>query len=189
MAFDPDRSRFYAIETNTIEAFDSPSGDRVGNPFISASTGSCVLSTPKGVAYGTGGRLFVVGTGNDDLDVYDVSGMTPSCVTANTSFGNLDPVAVLLHSDGKLYVATQGDDRIYSFNGDGTGAPVQFWTTNLALVSNPTALLEMPDGSLLVASDLTNSIVRVATDGSYSGTFIKDAFSGAVSQMVYLSGL
>lgn len=186
MALDRDNGRYYAIETNTIESFEL-SGNRVGNPYIAATLGSCTLATTRGMAYADG-RLFTVATGNDDLNVYDVTSFPATCVSANTSFGNVDPVAVLAHSNGLLYVATQQDDRIYSFSGDGTGPPTILWNTNLTYISNPTALLEMPDGTLLVASDLTNSVVRIDTDGNFIGTHIRDAFTGAVTQILLLEG-
>ncbi len=187
MAFDDDRSRYFAIETNTIEAFDR-SGERVGAPYIAATVGSCVLTTPRGLTYAGGGLLISTATGNDDINVYDVSESVPTCVRANTTFGNVDPTAVLAHSNGLLYVATQGDDRVYSFSGDGSGTGTVVWGTNTAVLGNPTALLEMPDGALLVASDLTNSVVRLDTDGNYQGTFLRDAFTGAVTQMLLIDG-
>lgn len=189
LAFDARNNRYLAVEGNTIEAF-STSGDRIGSPFINTTTGPCTLSVPRGLASTSEGRLSTVATGNDDLNTYDISGGTVTCLNANTTFGNIDPVAVLAHSNGLLYVATQGDDRVYSFAGDGTGAATVVWNTNLTHINNPTALLELPDGSILVASDLTNSIARINPDGTLfsATTFIRDAFSGSVTQMLLLDG-
>jgi glucose/arabinose dehydrogenase len=98
-------------------------------------------------------------------------------------------VAVLAHSDGFLYVATQGDDRIYRFAGNGVGAGTVIFN-NTGIISDPTALLEMPDGTILVASDATNSLVRITTAGALVGmtSFASDIFTNRVSDMIILPG-
>ncbi len=189
--FDIDRHPDYGIfvlETNTIEAFDNQTGERRLNPFIPATVGACVLNTPRGMAFNQQGQLVVVNTGNDDINVYDVSDPNgPVCVRANTSMGNFDPVTVLAHSDGFLYVGTQGNDRIYQFNGDGSGTGTVIFN-NIAQINNPTAIAEMPDGSLLVASDGTNTVVNISTAGVVLTTtnFIFDAFSNSISDIIIL---
>jgi hypothetical protein len=177
----------FMIESNNIEAFDF-NGVRSGNPRINTTTGACVLSTPRGMTFNQQGQLIVVNTGNDDILVYDVSDPTAAtCVRANQTFGNIDPVAVLAHSDGFLYVATQGDDRIYRFAGDASGTGTVIYN-NLPIVNNPTALAEMPDGTILVASDGTNSIVHMTTAGDLVGitSFIQDSFTNSVSSILIL---
>lgn len=180
----------FVIESNAIESFDD-FGQRINAPRIPTTVGGCVLAIPRGMTFNSAGNLIVVGTGNDDLLVYDVTNpATTVCVRANTSFaGTVDPVAVLAHSDGFLYVATQGDDRIYRFNGDGSGVPTVVFNS-AAFVLNPTALVEMPDGSLLVASDGTNTIVNITTDGQLIGSnyLINDAFTNSISDMIILQG-
>ncbi|NJM10322.1 MAG: hypothetical protein HC883_05545 [Bdellovibrionaceae bacterium] len=143
LAYDSKAGIYYAAEGNTIEAFTAE-GVRSGNPYINTPLGSCALNVVRGLAVTSDQRLFVVGTGNDDLNVYDVSTSTAACLTANTTFGNIDPVAVIVHSNGLVYVATQGDDRVYSFANDGSGAGTVVWDTDLLTISNPTALLELP---------------------------------------------
>lgn len=177
----------FVIETATIESF-TDDGSRIGNPRISAAVGTCTLVTPRGMAITSQGYLAVVDTGNDDLLIYDVSQATSTtCVRANTTFGNIDPTAVLAHSDGYLYVATQGDDRIYRFNGDGSGAATVVYN-NILYINNPSAMVEMPDGTILVASDGTNNVVRIRTDGTYVGStpFIFDVYSNSISDMIIL---
>lgn len=178
----------FVIETNVIESFDDL-GQRISAPRIGTTIGSCTLATPRGMTFNADGNLVVVGTGNDDILVYDVTDpANTTCVRANTTFaGAVDPVAVLAHSDGFLYVATQGDDRIYRFNGDGSGtATVVF--NNILFVSNPTALVEMPDGSLLVASDGTNTLVNISTSGVLIGTnyLVSDVYTNSISDMIIL---
>ncbi|NJL24552.1 MAG: hypothetical protein HC902_04875 [Calothrix sp. SM1_5_4] len=190
MAYDPLTQVYMAVEGNTIEGFNR-AGTRLGNPFINTTVGACVLATTRGVAVTNDSRLLAVGTGNDRLLVYDVSNPnSPTCVSSSTALNAFDPIAVLPHSNGLIYVATQANDRIYSFPSDASGAGTVVWDTNLTYVNNPTALLEMPDGTILVASDGTNSIERITTDGTLvgSGSFIKDGFTGLVHQMLLVGG-
>lgn len=178
----------FVIETNTIEAFDLETGRRRLNPYIPATVGSCVLNTPRAMAFNQEGHLVVVNTGNDDINVYDVSDPSgPTCVRVNTTMGNFDPVTVLAHSDGFLYVGTLQNDRIYRFNGDASGAGTVIFDV-ISQVNNPTALAEMPDGSLLVASDGTNSIVNMSTEGEIlsNTNFITDVYTNSVSDIIIL---
>ncbi len=189
MTFDPIGRRYYAIEGNFIEGF-SREGLRIGNPIINTTVGACVLNVPRGVFATNDGRLLSVGTGNDRLSIYNISTTTPTCVSTNTSLGAFDPFAIIQHSNGLLYYVDQGNDRVNSLPASGVGAPTIVWATDLTTINNPTAILELPDGTLLVASDLTNSIERITTDGVRVGStpFIRDAFTGAVSQMMLIGG-
>lgn len=187
LAYDQAVGRIYAIEGNFIEAF-SANGTRVGNPYIATTVGGCTLSTSRSLVATSDQRLIVTGTGNDLVLIYDVSGATPTCLTSNTSLNGLNPIGMILHSDGNIYVSTQQDDRVYSLAGDGSGGATIVWATNLGVISNPTELLELPDGSLLVASDGTNSIERIDTSGNQVGStsFIRNGFTGLVTQMLLI---
>jgi len=179
----------FVIATDTIESFDD-NGNRIGAPRIPTTVGGCTLATPRGMAFLSSGYLAVVSTGNDSLNIYDISDpINPLCIASNTTLGNVDPVAVIAHSDGFLYVATQGDDRIYRFAGTGVGAATVVFN-NQGIIDNPTALVEMPDGSILVASDATDSLVRITTAGALVGltNFISDMFTNSVSDMIILPG-
>jgi 6-phosphogluconolactonase (cycloisomerase 2 family) len=178
----------FVVETNTIESFDIFTGERIGNPRIAATVGSCTLNVPRGMVFNSAGLMFVVNTGNDDINVYDVTEPNnPLCVRANTTMANIDPVAILAHSNGFLYVGTQGDDRIYRFAGDGSGAGTVIFNNNTVIL-DPTAMVEMPDGSILVASDGTGSMVNIRTDGTLVGStdFIRDTFTNSVSSIMIL---
>ncbi len=189
LAYDGINQRYYGIEGNFIEGF-SKAGLRLGNPIINTTVGACVLNTPRGMFATNDARLLVVGTGNDRLNVYNVSTTTPTCVSTNTSMGANDPMAIIQHSDGKLYYVDQVLDRVSSLPSNGVGTPAVVYATDVTVINNPTALMEMPDGTLLVASDTTNSIERITTAGLRVGStsFIRDAFSGLVSQMILIGG-
>lgn len=180
----------FAIESNVIESFQISSGARVGNPRIATTVGGCTLSTPRGITVNGSNYIVTVGTGNDDLNVYDVSNSaSTTCITANTSMGNINPTAVTYHSNGNLYVATQGDDSIYQFSGDGSGTGTAIFN-NTTYVNNPTAILEMSDGSILVASDATNDIVRMDTSGNLVAPvpFMENSFTQLVYSMILMPG-
>lgn len=186
--------RYYAVEGNTIEAFTKAgvrlAGPGVGTPYINTPLGGCAISTARGVAATADGRLLVASSANNDINVYDVKSAPATCVSSNTTMGATTPVALIIHSNGLVYVATQGDDRVYSFPNNVVGAGTVVWATNLTYINNPTALLEMPDGTVLVASDGTNSIERITTGGQIVGgtSFIRDGFTGLVTQMMLIGG-
>lgn len=179
----------FFTESNTIESF-SADGARIANPRIPTTVGSCVLSAPRSMSETIDGYLAVVGTGNDDLNIYDVSDRSSTtCILSNQTMGNLNPTAIITHSSGFLYVATQGDDAIYRFAADGSGAGTLIFNPGTATLNNPTALLELPDQSILIASDGTNDIIRISADGALlNAPFIKSAFTGQVGQMALIGG-
>ncbi len=175
----------FIIEGTNIESFDS-AGIRIGNPRIGTTVGACVMNVNvKGMAINSSGTLIVGSQGNDDLLFYDVSNpASPTCLASNQTLGNVDPVAVVAHSNGFVYVAqTSGTDDILQFNGDGSGSSTSIFT-NLTVIANPTAMVELPDGTLLVASDTTNNIVRIDTAGNVlNNPYIQDAFTGFVQSI------
>ncbi|NCN39702.1 hypothetical protein GW916_00475 [bacterium] len=183
---DEERSRYYVIETNNIEAFNF-NGLRLGNPYIPTTLGACVISGPRSLTMTKSGYLAVANYTNNDITVYDVSGASPTCVNSYTGYGNDRPTAIVGHSDGFLYIGFTTNDRIDRLAEDGSGIPTTI-TNDLAYVNNPTALLEMPDGSLLIASDGIDGISRIDTSGNpvEGGIFIKDALTGLVTQMSFL---
>ncbi|MEM7646793.1 MAG: hypothetical protein AAF203_07790, partial [Pseudomonadota bacterium] len=139
----------YVVESNRIEVFDS-TGVRLGSSLIDTTTGGCTLSNPRGMTLNASGQLVVVNQGGaDNVLTYDISGTTATCVSS-VAFGN-NPYGILLHSDGNLYITTQGDDRIYRADPDGSNA-VAIWSTDTTLINNPTGIVELENGDLLIAS-------------------------------------
>ncbi|HAG91352.1 MAG TPA: hypothetical protein DCL41_05745 [Bdellovibrionales bacterium] len=183
------RSRYYVIESNGIESFDF-NGNRVGNPYIGTTVGSCVLSGPRSLTMTSSGDLAVASYTNNDISVYDVSGDTPTCKNSYTGYGNDRPTAIVGHSDGYLYIGFTTNDRIDRLPEDGSGTPETIYT-DTAYVNNPTAMLEMPDGTLLIASDGVDAVVQMDTSGNLinGGIFMKDPFTAAVTQMTFVEGV
>jgi hypothetical protein len=125
--------------------------------------------------------------GTDQIVTLDVSDNQVSCLSS-VNFGN-NPYDVVLHSDSHLYVVTQNDDRVYQADSDGSNATV-IWDTDLTIIRDPTAIVELPNGNLLVASSFTDSIEQIQTDGTRVGTspFIMDSFSVNVQDMIIVYG-
>ncbi|MGE4131569.1 MAG: hypothetical protein AB7F86_08005 [Bdellovibrionales bacterium] len=180
----------FVIETARIESFNS-AGDRIGNPRINTPVGSCVLSgTVRGMDVTLNDVVVVASQGNDAINFYDVSDpANTTCLAANTSMGNTNPIAVVAHSDGFVYVATtNGTDSILQFAGDGSGSGTTIYSATTAW--NPTAMIEMPDGSLIVGSDGSNNIIRMDTSGNVlSDPFIQNGFASYVQDMMILDGI
>ncbi|MGE3972888.1 MAG: hypothetical protein AB7F59_00025 [Bdellovibrionales bacterium] len=189
----------YVIETNTIERFLA-SGERAqqssATPYIAATLGTCVLSTPRGMAIApTTGYLVVSNTGNDRVNIYNVNATPATCVSFNSaSYTTADPLPILTHTNGSMYIGTQTADLIRKVSADGVTVSTA-WSTSLTVMGDPTAIAELPDTNILVASDLTDSVERFSLDSTGntltrvgSGPFIKNAFTTAVTEILVIPG-
>ncbi len=183
-----DSGRTYVVESNRIEVFDED-GIRLAGSLINTTTGACTLSSPRGATLNADGQLVVMNAGGPDaILTYDISTETATCVSS-VAFGN-NPYDAILHSDGYLYVTTQGDDRVYRADPDGSN-PQVVWDTDTSIINNPTGIVELANGDLLVASSATDSIERITTDGDRVGSeaFIRDTQSLNISDMTIIGDL
>lgn len=181
------KNYYYVIESNYIERFNSD-GVRTNPTYIATTVGSCTLSVPLHMIVNSNGYLVVVQIGGGGrILTYDISTDTASCVSS-VAFGNT-PYGLVEHSDGYLYVVTQGNDQIYRADPDGSN-PISIWSTDTSIINNPTTLLEHPDGDLIVASSSTNTIEKIKTDGTRVGTtpFISDVFTRNIFEMLIIPG-
>lgn len=177
----------YVVESNRIEVFDA-NGVRLPSSLINTTTGSCTLNAPRGMTLNANGNLVVVNQGGaDEVLTYDISTSTATCLS-NVALGN-NPYGILLHSDGSMYITTQGDDRVYRTDPDGSN-PTVIWNTNTSLINNPSGIVELPNGDLLVASTATDSVERITTSGARVGSvpFIRDTNSLNIGDMVIVGG-
>lgn len=175
----------YVVESNNIEAINT-SGARVSNRVIPQTIGGCTLNAPQGMVVDAEGRLLVINSGgNDQLLIYDVSTIPATCTSA-TNIGN-DPRGMILHSDGFLYFVTQANDRVYRANPDGTNLQI-VWNTNTSIIDNPSAIVELPNGNLLISSTTNDTIEQITTAGVRVGTspFILDALSLNIMDIVVI---
>lgn len=182
-------NNYYAIETNTIEKFDSL-GNRIpatiATPFINTTTGLCVLSTPTSLAINSAGQLVVASNVGNTLSVYNLDA-TITCA-AQTAFAN-NPRALLAHSNGSLYVVTQGAAEETLWRADATGgSPVSLFANNTTILQDGFAMAELPNGHILVSSSGTDSIVEFEEDGTFVKNFAKDANTNDVYDILVLGG-
>lgn len=178
---------YYVIETNTIEKFSSD-GQRlpvVGNAYFTPPVGACSPTTLRGLTLTHNGHLAAVATGNDVLNIINVSAGTPTCVVS-TSIGN-DPIDITQHPDGYLYIVTQNPvDAIVRTTNMGAGLTT---LATFATTYQPTAIAVHPNGTLLVANDGTDSINIYSTSGVLLGTFAKNSFTNTINDIQVFEGL
>lgn len=185
--YDPVGQTIFAIESNGIEAFDID-GTRNTAKYIPTTTGACTLSTPVKMIINSLGQLVVSNVGgSDSILTYDIT-TTPATCLSSVAFGN-NPYAIMEHSNGSLYVATQGDDQIYQANLDGSGAVV-VWATDTTIINNPQALGELPNGNIIVSSASRDSIEQITTAGVRVGTFpfIQDPLTLNIGDILVIDG-
>ena len=187
---------YYAIETttNTIEKFDA-SGNRQplsgATPFIATILGSCTLSGASNLTVIPNGYLAVVSSTNARVNYYDISTATASCASSVTGapYAAAGPKGILAHSNGKIYVGLNTSNTIVELD-QLSLASTTIWAANTSVIQTVAGFAEMPDGTILVASQVTSSIERITTAGVRVGTtpFIKDAYTAAVNSVIVLRG-
>lgn len=175
------------IDSRSIEMFD-PYGNRIGNPAVPTILGTCNLVNPKSLAFDQVGDLWVAdyATGNILQYRFDRSGRA-YCGNSMSALRNLKPSAMIAHSNGKLYVATQTDSQIFEIDPtDASRSPRVVWSTDRTRIDTPTAIAELPSGALLVASDRTNSIERVRVEDGVVDMvpFMRNLFTGLVTDIL-----
>ncbi len=173
--------RVYAMESNRIEVFDN-SGSRLAAAYIGTPNGICTLSSPRGMDFNANDEMVIVDHTTGDVSVYDVSADTEVCLSDN-NVGN-NPYDVVVHSDGYLYITTWGDDAVWRTDADGSN-PTQIWQPGLKILRDPTAIVELPNGNLAVASSYLDTVEQITTAGVRVGTspFIIDFYSLNISDM------
>lgn len=178
-------NKVFAVESSRIEAFDS-NGARNASFYINTTVGSCSLSSPRDIITNKNNQIVAVDYNNHRINTYDISS-TPTCVSSNILASNTRPYGITEHSNGKIYVTTFNDDTIYEADPDGSNA-TSIWTTDLTILRDPTAIIELPNGDLLVASSYLDTIERITTDGTRVGSmpFIRDQNTLNVTDMLLI---
>ncbi len=164
-------SNAYVTESSRIEQFDN-TGFNTTPVYINTTVGGCTISNARQMAIDkTNNILIAASYSNARILRYDISGSTSSCLNSTATASN--PYGVLLHSNGDIYYTTWGNDQIYRANADMSGATVIF-ATDTSTLNNPTSLVELPDGTILVASSATDTVEQFEADGTHIGTYIRD---------------
>lgn len=176
------RGNIYVAETHAIEKFNS-SGNReplqTGNAFIQGTIGVCALNNARGLFMTEDDILIVASFTSGDIVIYDVSTETPQCLSSVSVGAEVN--GVMLHSNGSLYFTRFNTDEIYRAAPDGSGA-ILIWPGDITKINNPADLVELPDGTILVAGLSNHQIWRIDEDGAEVGTnpFIVDAQTSTI---------
>jgi WD40 repeat protein len=146
--------------------------------FVSGGSGGLV--TPRGLAFGPNGNLFVASFSTEVLEYDAATGVFIGVFVDATGNGGgvMDPYGLLFHG-GSLFVASFFPDEVKQFDAV-TGAFVQtFVTSGAGGLSGPTNLAFGPDGDLYVTSYRDNAVRRYdGTDGSFVEVFVASGSGG-----------
>ena len=181
-------TELYIIEaTNSIERF-SLSGSRIptsGNSFVSGALAPCAApASLRTLVFNNSNQLIALQSGAATGFIYTIG---PTTAAGCTSIAGLPTNVndVINHSNGYLYwVGT--NSIVYRANQNMSGSVAIF--NNAATISTPTALVELPNGDLLIASDGTDSLEVITTAGDYVGTFHKGTNTQQVHSLLVVPG-
>lgn len=184
----PADANYFVIESNTmIERFSS-SGDRIpvtGNPFVNGALAPCAApGSLRSLVINNNGDLIAVQSGTTTAFRYTIGPTTASaCVSIPGLPGNATDI--INHSDGSLYWVST-NNQVYRASQTLTGSTSIF--NSPATISTPTALAELPNGDLIIASDGTDSLQVISTDGTYRGAFHKGVNTQQINSILVVRG-
>ncbi len=187
MIYDRSRDGYFIVETNGIEFF-SRAGVRVpasGNSIVpgTAQAPCAALASLRALVLNNSGALITVqsaATASNRYTLGPVSATACAVVTLPTNAND-----IINHSDGNMYFVGT-NNQVYRTT-QVLGSITSIFN-NVATISTPTALAEMPDGNLIVASDATDSIELISTGGTYRSTFARDSNTQLVHSLFILRG-
>jgi sugar lactone lactonase YvrE len=114
MMFDPSGAYLYVASSgsNQVLKYNATTGAYVG---VAASAG---VSSPRDVAFGADGLLYVLSTGNDRILRYTESGAYVDDYVPTSSLGTAHLSSMAFGPDGDLYVAAWGPSQIMRFGSE-----------------------------------------------------------------------
>ena len=160
-----DSQNFYLSDTvsNRVVVMNQKDGSYV-RTIARSGTGLGQVTNPMGIAIDGQGKIYVVDSGNDRIQVFENNG------TFLRSFGNSGIFSsawgIALAEDGTVYVSDSGANQIRVF--DGSGNLTGSWGESGSLINqldNPCGLQIGPDGDLYVADFNNRSIKRFSVSG------------------------
>jgi plastocyanin len=151
---------YVSTSTNKIYKYDIKNNPNnlSQNTFVSSG-----LSTPKGMAFDSTGKLYVINSGSGDIFRYDSTGTKSTFVSAAADGGMDDPYALAFDNAGNLYVSSDEEEEIYRFNSAGQPYGYGGSSTNAYFTDDdldePKGMTVTPDDTLLVANSGDDNIL------------------------------
>ena len=132
------------------------------------------FNAPEGIALGPQGQVYLLGTGNSRVQLFDAQGdflsewgSLCSLSSSEPCLGRFkEPEGITVGPDGTVYVADSGNDRIELF--DAQGRFIAQWGSSGSAdgqLSNPVGLALDRQGDLYVADTLNQRIEVFAPSG------------------------
>ena len=140
------------------------------------------LSSPRGLAFGPNGNLFVSNGTNEILEFDGATGAAISpgpFVDANANGGGpLDPFGLRFHQ-GTLYVASLSQNEVMAFDATSGAFLSVFVTSGSGGLTGPRALDFGPDDDLYVTSENDDAVRRYdGATGSFVEVFVPSGSGG-----------
>ncbi len=138
------------------------------------------LTGPVGLSFEAGGMLYVASSSDDSVLRYNaITGAFIDDLVVTASGGLDQPQYFVVgpdanaDGDDELYVTSFGNDSVLRYNAR-TGAFIDdFVYSGNGGMDGPTSVAFHPDGSLVVASSVTNSVLKFDTAGTPTFDFFK----------------
>jgi hypothetical protein len=183
----PTSENIFVVEnTNSIERFEL-GGQRIpqtGNAFVSGAIAPCAApASLRAMLVNTNGELLAVQSGATGAFRYTIGPTVASACATATASSNVNDI--ISHSNGNLYYVGT-NSQVYRASQTLTGSTSIF--NSVATIGTPTALAELPNGDLIIASDATDSLEVISTSGVYRGSFAKDTNTQQVHSIFVMRG-
>ncbi len=154
--------------------------DASGAPTSFVAAGSGGLGSPRGLAFGPNGNLFVASSTGDVLEYSGTNGSFVRVFIDATGNGGgpVDPYGLCFHQDG-LFVTSYFPNEVREFAASSGAFRQTLVASGAGGLDGPRSLAFGADGDLYVTSEQSDSVKRYDRDtGSYLGNFVAPGSGG-----------
>jgi len=184
----PNTGDYFLIESNTMIERFSGDGQRLpaaGLSFVSGAFAPCAApGSLRALVVNNSGDLIATQLSSAVSFRYTIGLARASACTAIAVLPTTTS-DIINHSDGNLYWIGN-NNQVYRATQDLTGSTSI--SNNVSIIAAPTAMAELPNGDLLIASNTTDSLEVIGTDGTYRGSFHKGVHTQQVHSIVVVRG-